>query len=87
MAMLSSLGVVDRNLDRTDRHKKASSTMVCLPCCIYPVMAFLIAMYYRYMHPVVEPILSKIWRDKIEGQSKDSKESSKSSTQEDKKDD
>jgi len=42
--------------------------MVCLPCCIYPVMAFLATLYYRFLHPIIEPILTKIWRERILGE-------------------
>ena len=25
--------------------------MVCLPCCIYPLLSILLALYYRFLHP------------------------------------
>ena len=35
--------------------------MVCLPCCVYPLLAFLLALYYRYLHPLLQPLVSKLW--------------------------
>jgi hypothetical protein len=31
-------------------------------------MAFLMAMYYRYLHPIVEPVVTKLWRERVTGE-------------------
>lgn len=41
--------------------------MVCLPCILYPVVSFLLVIYYSYFHRFVDPIVSRFWKKNVLG--------------------
>lgn len=54
--------------------------MVCLPCCLYPLLSLLLAVYYRYLHPLVRPFLEKLWSGTPQPQNEAEKVEKPSST-------